>query len=82
MAITLYKVIISSNGKLSIQKRHYVTFENQYSQGAYGTQRFGEAFYQHFNLARLKDQSKVGNLFAKDGEIAKANILAIFDILE
>lgn len=81
MTITLYKIVVAANGKLSIQQSNYLTFQKSFLQGKFGRQRYGEAFYDHFSLYRLRDQSKVGNLFAKDGEIAKAAILALFDIV-
>lgn len=82
MTITLHKVNFNDKGKLTIRQSHYDSFQKQYLQGVYVNKRFGEAFYEYFKLEKLKDQTEVSNLFAKDGEMAKASILSIFDIIE
>ena len=51
---------------------------DKFKKGKYGTQRLGQAFYNEFNLHRINDQTKLNNLYAKDGEHAVNSIRAIF----
>ena len=61
-------------------KRHkYDRFRRKYKKGSFGTQCFGEAFYAHFKLHRLEDQTVLNNIHAKDGDHAKRSIEQIFE---
>lgn len=80
MAINLNKVTTNAKGKLCIEKRQYEMFLDRFNKKLLGTQRLGQAFYDHFKLDKLTDQKQLANIYAKDGEHAKASILAIFDL--
>lgn len=80
LKINLNKVTVALNGKLSIENREYERFLESFKNGKMGTQRLGQAFYDHFKLYRLVNQAALQNLYAKDGEHAKASILSIFDL--
>lgn len=80
MTITLHKVHVAPDGKMSIERRRYDNFISQFKDGKFGSQRFGQAFYDHFKLDRMKDQSKVCGIYARDGEAAKAYIEGVFNI--
>ena len=64
--------------KPSIEKREYDEFCRKFKDGKCGNQRFGQAFYNEFNLHRIHDQDSLKNLYAKDGEQAKNLIKQIF----
>ncbi len=80
MTITLHKVHVAPDGKMSIERRRYDTFLGLFKEGKFGTQRLGQAFYDHFKLDRMNDQSKVSGIYARDGEAAKAYIEGVFNI--
>ncbi len=80
LGITLNKVRTSHTGRLSIEKRQYDKFCAEFNDKTFGTQRLGQAFYDYFKLGRMTNQDQLSNLYAKDGEAAKAAILAIFDL--
>jgi uncharacterized protein YeaO (DUF488 family) len=79
MVTHISRVTVAVDGKLCIEQRRYDIFMQKFKAELEGKQRLGQAFYDYFKLDRLNDQSKVANLYAKDGEQAKATILAIFD---
>lgn len=79
MVTHISRVTIAVDGKLCIEKRRYEIFLQKFKKELEGKQRLGQAFYDYFKLDRLKDQNKLANIYAKDGEQAKAAILAIFD---
>ena len=65
--------------KPSIEQRKYDEFCRKFKDGKYGSHiRFGQAFYNEFNLHRIDDQASLKNLYAKDGEHAKNLIKEIF----
>ena len=66
--------------RTSIEKREYDNFCRKFNKGAFGTQRFGQAFFNHFNLHKVEDQASLKNLYAKDGDHAKNLINEIFCI--
>ncbi len=66
--------------KPSIEKYAYQKFMSAYKKGDYGSQRLGQAFYNHFNLHKLSNQDQLRNLYNKDGEVAKACISEVFKI--
>lgn len=82
MGVNLNKVTIQSNGKLLITRKHYDEFKVNFLDGKFGNARFGEAFYDHFKLTNLKTNNRevLSNVWAKDGEMAKAFIESVFDI--
>ena len=80
MTITLHKVHVAADGKMSIERRSYDNFLGMFKEGKFGTQRLGQAFYDHFKLGRMSDQSKVNGIYARDGEAAKSYIEGVFNI--
>ena len=65
--------VVATTHELKIAPEH---FEEQSA----GTQRLGQAFYDHFKLHKLMDQTQLKNLFSKDGEEAKSCIREVFKI--
>lgn len=59
---------------LTIEKREFERFQNKFKKGKFGTQRLGQAFYNHFNLHRLTNQEALNNVHSKDGETALRTI--------
>jgi hypothetical protein len=81
MALNLNKVTYNSKGILCIKKQDYDAFLKHYDLTCLGKKRLGHHFYDYFDLAKLKNlPPEVSNIFAKDGETAKASILAAFNI--
>lgn len=80
MAINLNKVTINPKGKLCIEKRQYEIFLEKFNKTLLGKQRLGAAFFDYFKLDKLTNQEQLCNIYAKDGEHAKASIQAIFDL--
>lgn len=66
--------------KPSIEKREYERFLQAYKAGDMGKQRLGQAFYNHFSLHKLSNQTQLNNLYAKDGEHAMRSIQEIFSL--
>ena len=66
--------------KPSIEKYAYQKFMDSFKKGQLGTQRLGQAFYDHFKLHKLMDQTQLKNLYSKDGEEAKSFIREVFKI--
>lgn len=65
-------------GKLQVEKHRYDKFMKDFKRGAFGSQRLGQAFYNHMKLERLDDQLQLKNLHAKDGDAATACIKEVF----
>lgn len=63
---------------LTIEKRKFDRFMARFKKGSYGTQRLGQAFYNHFKLNRLADQSALHCIHSKDGEHALNSIKTLF----
>ena len=70
---------MAENQKLTIEKRQYEIFCAKFDKGEFGTQRFGQAFYDYFKLFRMVNQSALNNIYAKDGNHAKNSIQQIFE---
>jgi hypothetical protein len=49
--------------------------------GKFDGQRVGQAFYNHFNLHKLSDQSQLQNLYERDGQTAWDIIYNLFDFM-
>ena len=64
---------------LQVEKFEYDRFMKAFKHGKFGTQRLGQAFYNHFNLHRLSNQDRLNNLYAKDGNHAVACIAEVFE---
>ena len=65
--------------RLHLEEKAFKDFMNKFKKGKFGTQRLGQAFYDHFKLYRLVDQQKLQNIYAKDGEHAVNCIKSVFD---
>lgn len=64
---------------LQIEKHAFDNFMMKFKKGKFGTQRLGQAFYDHFNLHRLTNQEALCNVWAKDGEHTQRCIQMICD---
>lgn len=69
-----------SNNKMSIEKAEYERFCAHYRLGRYVAQRFGQAFYNHFDLVKVNDRSIFRDLYQLDGDEAKALIDELFEM--
>lgn len=65
---------------LEIESTAYDEFLTLWNQGTFERQRFGQAFYNYFNLHRLTDQALLYGLYEADGEKALVVISRIFQI--
>lgn len=66
------------NSKLQLEEKAFKDFMQKFKKGKFGTQRLGQAFYNHFKLHRLVDQQQLHNIRAKDGDYAVRSIRSIF----
>lgn len=64
----------------SITRRAYQQFLRDFNSRKFGNKRLGQAFYEHFKLEKLVNQTQFYNLQAKDGDHAIASINQIFKI--
>jgi hypothetical protein len=65
-------------GKLQIEKYAYTLFMKQWKEGKFNGQRLGQAFYNHFNMHKICDQTRLRSLYQKDGDEATALIKQLF----
>lgn len=63
-----------------IEAARYQEFQALWARGSFDDQRLGQAFYNHFRLHALSDQSSLHALYEADGEQAQAMILKGFTI--
>ncbi|AOS37828.1 MULTISPECIES: hypothetical protein [Pseudomonas] len=68
------------NPKLEIECATYNDFLSLWDQGTFDRQRFGQAFYNYFQLHKLDDQSYLSGLHEADGKKARAVISRVFEI--
>lgn len=68
------------NPKLEIEHAAYNDFLSLWCQGKFNQQRFGQAFYNYFQLHKLDDQSYLSGLHTADGKKARAVISRLFEI--
>lgn len=73
------KVMVKEEAMLQVEQFEYDRFMKLFKTGKFGTQRLGQAFYNHFNLHRLSNQERLNNLYAKDGDHAIGCIKGIFE---
>lgn len=64
----------------SIELTSYTEFVVKFGRGEFGDQRFGQAFYNHFDLHKMSEQTKLGALYERDGAEARRLIFLIFNI--
>ena len=71
--------MIAQKSKLQLEKRAYQQFQRDFNAGKFGSQRFGQAFYDNFKLHRvISQQDRLHHLYQMDGEAAKREIGEIF----
>ena len=66
---------------MMFERRAYLYFLKEYKNGKYPNQRFGQAFYNYFNLHKVSDQSQFKNLYELDGDNAKIFIYNNFSFM-
>lgn len=66
--------------KPSIEKHAYQAFQRKWNAGDFKGQRYGQAFYDHFNLHKLVNQDALRGLYEKDGEEAINLIKSLFKL--
>lgn len=66
--------------KPSIEKYAFQVFNRKFKAGKFGSQRYGQAFYDYFKLHKLVDQESLKNLYAKDEVQARNLVKEIFKI--
>jgi hypothetical protein len=64
--------------KMSLEDAEYTIFKTKVREGKYKDQRIGQAFYNHFNLHKLRDQKSLKNLYELDGGPAIILINTLF----
>lgn len=64
--------------KLQLEELEFKEFMKKFKAGKFGSQRLGQAFYDHFKLHRVCNQSQLNNIYAKDGEHAISCIRSCF----
>lgn len=67
--------------EVTISSKDLDKFLKAFKKGKFGTKILGAAFYDHFNLQKIADQSSLNHIWAKDGEHAINSIKAIFNII-
>jgi len=65
---------------LEIESAVFDEFLDLWSRGLFKEQRLGQAFYNHFHLHHLSDQTALYNLYEADGEKALVAISRLFRI--
>jgi hypothetical protein len=68
------------SNKMSLEKDAYLKFRRKFDGGEYKLQRFGQAFYNTFNLHRLSNQAVLRGLYELNGTDAERMIEEIFEL--
>ncbi|GAB5336116.1 hypothetical protein PFUM301597_06010 [Pseudomonas fluorescens] len=63
-----------------IERAAYDEFLALWDRGEFKNQRLGQAFYNHFRLHRLSDQTRLNGLYESHGNKALSAISEIFQI--
>jgi hypothetical protein len=71
---------LESRKRPEIEKAAFDEFLELWDKGAFESQRLGQAFYNHFRLHRLSEQSLLQGLYESHGEKALCVIAEIFEI--
>ena len=69
-----------ADGALELERARYEEFKALWTQGDFGDQRLGQAFYNHFKLHKLKGQTSLHELYEADGDKASSLIHSLFSI--
>ena len=64
---------------MNISKTLYDEFKKLWNTGAFPHQRFGQAFYNHFNLHKSHNVPNDAKLYNADNETAEKLISAMID---
>lgn len=72
--------ILDSSRSLEIERAVFDKFIGHWEQGLFEGQRLGQAFYNHFRLHRVSDQSLLMGLYEADGKKARNEIRRIFHL--
>lgn len=68
----------TKTAQLELEKRAYEGFRTLWWKGKYQGQRYGQAFYNHFRLGRMKNQAQLRGLYEADGDAAHKIIGQVF----
>ncbi|HGN2667548.1 TPA: hypothetical protein ACKR04_002853 [Pseudomonas aeruginosa] len=71
---------MESNLSLQIERAAHAEFFRLWAEGRFVHQRLGQAFYNHFNLHKLADQTSLQGLYEADGEKASRLIMRLFHL--
>ncbi len=63
---------------MNLERREYNEFSELWFSGQLTHLRYGQAFYNHFNLHKVNNQKQFGDLYELDGEEARRAIHQIF----
>jgi hypothetical protein len=69
---------MKKNPFLTLELRSFEGFMRRWESGVYRGLRLGQAFYNEYNLHRLKDQSALRGLYEADSDVARVLIRQIF----
>lgn len=64
----------------SIEQTEYAVFVAKFKAGEFGNQRLGQAFFNHFQLHKMKSDTHLNGLYQKDGDDARIEIHRLFNI--
>lgn len=71
--------IIVTNLKMSLEYDSFIQFRRMFDGHKFTMQRFGQAFYNHFNLHKMGNQSQFQNLYELHEPDAMKIIEELFD---
>jgi hypothetical protein len=71
---------MESMPRVEIERVAYQEFLSLWERGTFGNQRLGQAFYNHFRLHHLSDQTRLFDLYEADGDKAMTAISRLFQI--
>jgi hypothetical protein len=69
--------LTSPSEVLTLPNIKYVQFLQSWQGGEYKNKRYGQAFYDHFDLWRQRDQRALITIYEADGEAAQQRISAL-----
>jgi hypothetical protein len=66
---------------MMLELKAYQDFRSDFKAGKFGTQRFGQAFHDHFKLhkSELNNNPEIQKLYEQDGEEAVETIKQLVD---
>lgn len=63
-----------------IEAARYKEFQGLWANGSFGQQRLGQAFYNHFKLHAMADQTGLNALYEANSDQANMMIAQLFSI--